>query len=207
MAALLKNTVKKWWILLVLGILSIAVGIIAFCEPEGTFEFLSTVLMIFLIVSGVLRLIEVIRKRSMIPAWGWFLAASIIYLVLAIMIAVLPYGKDLLVAFLAGFAVMMEGIDVIFASVAMKYRRVSGWGWFLALGIITIVMGVMLLAYPMVSMTFVVLLFGFAFVFEGIDLIAFSIALSRLNKAIDNGEKAVRAAVEEAAREAEEENK
>lgn len=200
MASLIKNTIEKWWILLIAGILSLAVGIYAFCNPDGTFEVLSTILMVYLIVSGICKLIAVIKGRRLIPAWGWVLAAAIINIVLAVMVAVLPYGKDLLVAFMAGFAVISEGVDLILTSMALQYNKIKGWGWFLALGIITIVLGVLLLAYPMASMAFVVFLFGFAFEFEGIDLIAFSIALARLNSSIDRKVKEVKTVLTEEAK-------
>jgi len=189
MVDLLKNSIKRWWILLVIGILAIAVGILAFINPLNTFTFLTTVLHIFLIVSGILKIVEVVINRHDIPAWGWNLAAAIIMLVLAVLLVTLPYGPELLLAFLAGFTVIFEGINLIFSSFALRDNGVGGWGWTLALGIITIVLGVWLLSYPIVSMTFVVFLFGFSFLFMGIDLIVSAIALSKLKAAAEKAKK------------------
>jgi len=190
-ANVISDTLKKWWLVLIAGILAIILGVKALFSPVDSFATLSTICVIILIVSGIVKAVNVIKNRNEIPAWGWNLVAALLYVLLGILILSLPLGKDLLLAFMAGFAVTFEGINQIFNAFALKQYEGSGWGWVLALGIITIILGISLISSPIFSMAFVVYFFAFGFIFVGIDLIAASIALSKMKAAVDMGKKAV----------------
>jgi len=194
-ANVISDTLKKWWLVLIAGILAIILGFTALFSPVDSFGTLSTIGVIVLIASGVVKAINVIKNRNEIPAWGWNLIAALLYVLLGILILSLPFGKDLLLAFMAGFAVTFEGINQIFNAFALKQVEGSGWGWVLALGIITIILGISLISSPIFSMAFVVYFFAFGFIFVGIDLIAASIALSKMKAAVDMGTKAVEEAM------------
>jgi uncharacterized membrane protein HdeD (DUF308 family) len=70
-----------------------------------------------------------------------------------------------------GLVFVVEGVVAIL--VAATHRRLAGWGWGLANGAITLLLGILILTmrYPLPVLGILV---GVSFVFSGIDLLAFS---------------------------------
>jgi uncharacterized membrane protein HdeD (DUF308 family) len=69
------------------------------------------------------------------------------------------------------------------AIISLSNRATSGWGWGLANGLVTLVLGLMILTMSPAGMLSVIgLLVGISFLFTGFDLLGFS---SRFHSRID----------------------
>jgi uncharacterized membrane protein HdeD (DUF308 family) len=59
--------------------------------------------------------------------------------------------------------------------VALSHRRIRGWGWGLLNGIVTVVLGGLILSMaPAALMGVLGILVGISFLFSGVDLLVFS---------------------------------
>ena len=59
--------------------------------------------------------------------------------------------------------------------VALSHRQVRGWGWGLANGLVTLLLGLLILTMKAFGLLSVLgILVGISFLFSGIDLLAFS---------------------------------
>ena len=89
-----------------------------------------------------------------------------------------PLSAGLQVAALAyaiGIVFLVEG--VVATIVSLSHTNRSGWGWGLANGIVTLILGVLILSMKAWGLLSVLgILVGISFLFSGFDLLAFSAA-------------------------------
>ena len=75
-----------------------------------------------------------------------------------------------------GVVFLVEGIVAIIAS--LSHQSVEGWRWGLANGIVTLILGLLILSMKAFGLLSVLgILVGISFIFSGIDLIAFASSL------------------------------
>ena len=110
----------------------------------------------------------------------WRLVVSTVFVVAGVsMIQQLgagPAGVVLPVASLSlaiGIVFLVEG--AVASVVSLAHREISGWGWGLLNGLITLILGGLILSLPAASLLTVLgILVGISFLFSGIDLLSFS---------------------------------
>src|SRR5262245_12675859 len=107
-----------WWKLLhiVLAIVFIVAGIVAFIHPGDTFRALAAVFSFFLIFAGTFDIIISISARHEIEVWWLQLVGGIIELALGFWAAGY-YGRSavLLIAWVAAFAIIRGVRDIVLA--------------------------------------------------------------------------------------------
>jgi uncharacterized membrane protein HdeD (DUF308 family) len=107
-----------WWKLLhiVLAVIFIAAGIVAFIHPGNTFAALAAVFSFFLIFAGTFDIVVSISARHEIEVWWLQLVGGIIELALGFWAAGY-YGRStvLLIAWVAAFAVIRGVRDIVLA--------------------------------------------------------------------------------------------
>jgi uncharacterized membrane protein HdeD (DUF308 family) len=107
-----------WWKLLniVLAIVFIVAGIVAFIHPGDTFRALAAIFSFFLIFAGTFDIIISISSRHEIEVWWLQLVGGIIELALGFWAAGY-YGRSavLLIAWVAAFAIIRGVRDIVLA--------------------------------------------------------------------------------------------
>jgi uncharacterized membrane protein HdeD (DUF308 family) len=85
-------------------------------------------------------------------------------------------------AYAVGIVFLVEGIVAMIVSLSHTER--NGWGWGLANGVVTLILGILILTMQGVMVLQVLgILVGISFLFSGIDLLAFSAAFHRTEDA------------------------
>ena len=117
-----------WWKLLhvVLALVFIVVGIVAFIHPGNTFAALAAVFSFFLIFAGTFDIIMSISARHEIEVWWLQLVGGIIELALGFWAAGY-YGRSavLLIAWVAAFAVIRGVRDIVLAFRIREMQRTA----------------------------------------------------------------------------------
>ena len=164
------------------GILLLVLGVMALIFPLVASFWVTAVVAIAFVVGGLVGWVNTLtragRLRGVIAFWR--LVVSTLFLVAGFwMISQMrtgPLAAAAQVASLAlaiGIVFLFEGVVATF--VALSHRQVKGWGWGLANGIVTLVLGVLILTMNPASLLGVIgLLVGISFIFSGIDLLTFS---------------------------------
>lgn len=181
MKNLLKDTMKKWWIVLVLGVLSLAFGCYCVANPALAAEAFSGLIIAYFIASGIVEAAAILYFRNLIPAWGWNFAGALLSVILGILVATTPGSKELLMLMLFASAFFMEAANKISLSFMMKRTGIAHWLLVLLSGILTAVMAGILVAEPAVTFLSIGVLLGCSFIFNGVGGIIASIAMSKAN--------------------------
>jgi uncharacterized membrane protein HdeD (DUF308 family) len=165
---------RNWGWLLALGILMIILGVFAIAAPQVATIAVQLTLGWILVISGVAEGIHAFMARG----WRGFLLellSAILYLVVGVLLLTNPLkGALALTILLAGFLIV-EGVFKIVT--ALRVREHRGWGWLLASGIISVILGLMIWAeWPASGLWVIGLLVGIQLVFTGWALVMLSLA-------------------------------
>jgi uncharacterized membrane protein HdeD (DUF308 family) len=105
------------------GIIGIALGIMTLYNPLASAIALYSVIAIWSIVIGFMRIINGIRLRREIANEGWMILGGIAAIGFGILLLALPQAGALAIAWLVGIYGIIEGI--IFMALAMRMKEVS----------------------------------------------------------------------------------
>jgi uncharacterized membrane protein HdeD (DUF308 family) len=164
------------------GVLMLVLGLLALVFPIMASVWVTTVVAVAFLVGGIVGWINNLMRAKQLSRWltFWRLVVSTVFVVAGVsMIQQLgagPLGAVLPVASLSlaiGIVFLVEG--AVASVVSLAHREISGWGWGLLNGLITLILGGLILSLPAASLLSVLgILVGISFLFSGIDLLSFS---------------------------------
>ena len=164
------------------GVLMLVLGVLALVFPILASVWVTTVVAVAFLVGGIVGWINNLMRAKHLSRWltFWRLVVSTVFVVAGVsMIQQLgagPAGVVLPVASLSlaiGIVFLVEG--AVASVVSLAHREISGWGWGLLNGLITLILGGLILSLPAASLLSVLgILVGISFLFSGIDLLSFS---------------------------------
>jgi len=181
----MKKATKNWWISLLIGIISIGMGIWCFVTPATTFLALTIVFIAGFLANGVFEIIFAFSNKDSHDGWGWTLAIGIIDIIFGIILLANPEIAPAILAYFIGFWLMFQSFWGIGMSMDLKKYERSGWGWLLALAIIGLILSIILLAQPVITGILAAMFIASIFVIYGIFRIILAVRLKHLNKYIN----------------------
>jgi uncharacterized membrane protein HdeD (DUF308 family) len=147
---------KGWGWLLALGIISLILGVVGL-GMTATLTIVSVIFFgVLLLVGGVVQLVEAF-KHSGWKSTFWHVLIALLYIVGGIILVGDPVGGS--VALTLVVAAMLVASGLFRAIVAFQAKGVAGWGWLLFGALLSILLGLMILASWPVSGLWVIGLF------------------------------------------------
>ena len=155
----------RWGWLLVLGIVQIIAGWIAIAVPVVASFAAVAIFGALMIVTAIFQLIHAFRVRSW-PRSAWYGLSGVLYAIAGVLVAIYPVGGALALAVMIAILFIADGaLRVGFATIV---RPMAGWGWLIAGGLASIVVGVVLLiGWPATALWATGLLLGINLIFTG----------------------------------------
>lgn len=156
------------WFSLIVGLISIVVGVWCICTPGTTLAALTVLFIIGFFAAGVLEIclaFTTIRSQG----WGWRLTAGIIDILLGIWLCAMPAGQAAtILVYVIGFYIFFYSAMGIGESVHLSRYGVSGWGWMLFFNIVGVLASFLFLISPVFGGVFVTWLVGLSFISYGL---------------------------------------
>jgi uncharacterized membrane protein HdeD (DUF308 family) len=159
---------KQWWWMLLLGVLMLILGIVAI--SSAVYMLLTTLTMIILF--GITLMIAGIGELvASFWAGQWrgaavHVLAGILYLVLGFVMLNHPAEMAAALTFILGVAFLIGGLFRIVAAMQIKFHN---WGWPLLNGIVTLLLGVLILkGWPDNKAWVIGLFVGIELIFDGL---------------------------------------
>jgi uncharacterized membrane protein HdeD (DUF308 family) len=174
---------QHWGWMLAFGILTIAAGICALVWPAITLLAAAIVFGVQLIVAGIYRLVaafssaESTGTRVMLALLGVLSLIIGLYAVRHVLLTIVA------LALLLGIFWVANGVIELFN--AFSSRETTGRGWVVAMGVVSIVAGVLLLAIPGLSLVVMVFLIGAWLIFFGVMQTSVALQLRSATHAAD----------------------
>jgi uncharacterized membrane protein HdeD (DUF308 family) len=163
------------------GVLLIILGVLALSFPVIASAWVTVMLALAFLIGGILGWIDNLRRARSLSRWHafWRLVIATLFLVTGLWMLI-QFKSGLVPAALQikalataiGIVFLAEGL--VSTGLALSHRQVRGWGWGLANGLITVLLGLLILTMSPAGLLSVLgLLVGVSFIFSGFDLLRF----------------------------------
>jgi uncharacterized membrane protein HdeD (DUF308 family) len=169
------------------GVVMLVLGVLAIVFPVVASVWVTVMVALAFLVGGIVGwIISLARSRRLSGAVTfWRLVVATLFLVIGFwMVRQLTAGPVSAAAQVAALALaigvvfLVEGIVEVIVS--LSHRHVKGWGWGLTNGLVTLLLGILILTMKFFGLLWVVgTLVGISFLFSGIDLLTFSASFHR----------------------------
>ncbi|MCD7969216.1 MAG: DUF308 domain-containing protein [Alistipes sp.] len=179
-----RNSIKYWWVGLLIGVLIFIMGIVVFMHPGESYAALSIVFGLLILLSGIVQLFLGLRMPKN-TGRGWLIASGIIEIVLGIILSFNIAISAVVLPFFLGFWLLFRGLTVIGTAIEMRHEGIRGSGWAIFWAILLIICAFIVLIYPAIGVGAVVIWLGLSFLFAGISMAMLSIQLYSLHKHLD----------------------
>jgi uncharacterized membrane protein HdeD (DUF308 family) len=172
----LEQAASNWWLAVLVGLISVAAGILALAYEEITLLALGLVFGISVLVYGTFALIAAFEPG--VPTSYAVLRVVVgIVAVLAGLVLVVRPGASVLVLLVAvAFWLIIAGIGDLAIGISGPGNRIV----FVLLGLVSIAAGVIILGDPDIGLRTLAILAGIVFIVRGVFEIAAGIQLHRL---------------------------
>jgi uncharacterized membrane protein HdeD (DUF308 family) len=178
---------RNWWVFILRGIVAIAIGILAFVQPQATLIALIAVFAAYAIVDGILAIGAGIAIEGG-PRW-MLIVGGLIGIAIGVLTINRPDVTAIALVYLIAVWAIVTGVAEAVA--AYSFRAVLENEWLLVLsGIVSVVFGVVLIANPGDGVLAVLWLIGIYAILAGIIYIATGFQLRTIHETVKPIEKA-----------------
>lgn len=170
------SAAPPWWLLVVVGVLSIAVGILAVAWPGKTLLLIGWAFGIFLLLSGFADLFAA-RTAGLSPGLRVLrLLLGMLAIAAGILLVIHPAHSVLTAAWVLGLWFVLHGAGELVRGLKFAEDR----AWNLIFGLIGLAAGIIILVNPKVGIVTLVWIVSIGFILRGIVAIALGTAVRRL---------------------------
>jgi uncharacterized membrane protein HdeD (DUF308 family) len=152
---------KEWWMLAVLGAVSIVAGVLAIAYPDVTLLAIGIIFGFYLILAGIFEIVTAILGESESRALNAII--GVVALIAGIVCIRRPDGSVLAVVIVLGiYLIVTGGVRLVFA-----FDEEEGRALAVVAALADLVLGILILALPKVSVVTLALLFGLSLIVRG----------------------------------------
>lgn len=174
------KTVKHWYFPLILGVLFIICGLYVFVSPAETYLTLALLFALSFLVWGLSDMFFSIDNRKSLRSWGWYFVGGLVSLLMGFYLLIHPVVSMEVLPFVVGFMLLFRSFELLGFAFEVKEAGVLNWGNLAIASVLGIIVSFVLLAWPVFTGVWLVVLTGLAFIFTGIASIILSLNLKRL---------------------------
>jgi uncharacterized membrane protein HdeD (DUF308 family) len=181
-----------WQSTLLIGVLTLILGIIVSFKPSGSLNVIAVLVGILVIISGIFQLIRVFDKAEQHRVWLGI--SALLFIVVGVVLIRHLHLTVALFGLLVGITWIVQGIAALIGAFSGSREGAVWWGIF---GAISLIAGIVVVANPSTSITVLAILVGIWFIVMGLFEIVGAFIIRR---AVASGPpSAPRSAGEEAA--------
>ncbi len=169
---------RYWWVYLLRGIFTVILGVLALLLPEVTFTTLVLLLGAYMLAGGILSIVAAVSERRTMSSWGWYVLTAILSLIAGLLVIYNPFAAGMALVYLFAFWVLMAGIAEIATATRLR-KQIEGEGWYIVLGVLTIVFSLLILINPAVGALTLSFMFGIFALVSGSMLLFLAIRLRK----------------------------
>ena len=173
------SLIRKWWLIVLLGVALIVIGVLLLFNTDAAEFTLALLVALALFLAGIDEVVEAQRHRTRWPSY--VLAA--IWIAAGVIALVWPEVTLWALAFTVGIGFILGGIAE--AAVAIRFHRtLPAWGLWLIAGVLSVIAGVLCIAWPDATVLVLAVLLGLWVVMRGVVTTMFGLALRRIRHVV-----------------------
>jgi uncharacterized membrane protein HdeD (DUF308 family) len=161
-----KEVTWGWWLMVLVGVLSVVAGVIVIFKPGDSLATLAVIIGIFLLVDGIIELAHSFmhgtRNRGLVALFG------VITAIVGVLLIRHPIAGVAAVALLIGLWLITVGVIRFVLAFDEPEHRV----WQVIVGLVEILAGIVIVSTPEIGFATLAVLVGIGFILNGCALTA-----------------------------------
>jgi uncharacterized membrane protein HdeD (DUF308 family) len=176
--AQLRDITWGWWLVVLVGVLSIVAGVIILAKPSSSLATLAVIAGIFLLLDGILELIAAFMRST--TNRGLVALLGVLTAVIGVLLIRHPVGGVTAVALLIGIWLIAMGVIRFVTAFDEPRHR----GWHALAGTLELIAGIVIVANPNIGYATLAVLVGIGFILNGIGLTALGWGIRELRRGV-----------------------
>ena len=169
----------SWQATLVLGVLTLILGIIVSFHPSGSLNVVAVLFGILMILSGIFHLIRIFDRDERHRIWAGI--AGLLFIVIGVVLIRHLHLTVALIGLVIGITWVVQGLTALIGGLSGGVRE--GRAWWIAFGVISVIAGIVVVSAPVTSVNALAVLLGIWFIIMGIFEIVAGFLLRRAIRA------------------------
>jgi uncharacterized membrane protein HdeD (DUF308 family) len=173
----LREITWGWWLLVLVGVLSVVAGVIVIFKPGDSLATLAVIAGIFLLVDGILELVSSFvrstRNRGLTALIGALTA------IVGVLLIRHPIGGVTAIALLIGIWLIAVGV----VRLASGFDEPENRTWYVIAGALELIAGIVIVAVPNIGYATLAILVAIGFILNGLGMIALGWAMRQVRRA------------------------
>ncbi len=167
---------ESWQATVVLGALTLILGLIVSFHPAGSLNVVAVLLGILMILSGIFHLIRVFGPGESHRVWLGI--AGLLFIVIGVVLIRHLHLTRALIGLFVGLTWVVQGVTALIGGIAGGARE--GRAWWIAFGVVSLIAGIVVTATPVSSLTVLAVLLGVWSIVMGVFEIIGGLILRRM---------------------------
>jgi len=170
---------RAWQVTLVIGLVTLALGIVVASNPSGSLNVIAVLLGITLLITGIFHLVRAFTGDEGHRVWPGI--AGLLLIVVGVVLIRHLNVTVALIGLLVGISWIAEGVSAL--AIGFSRGPAEGQGWWIFFGIVSLIGGIVVAASPVTTLTAIAILLGIWFIIQGLFMIIAALMLRRaINK-------------------------
>ena len=169
----------SWQATLVLGVLSLILGIIVSFHPTGSLNVLAVLLGIQMILFGIFHLVRIFGRDEQHRIWLGI--SGLLSVVIGVVLIRHLHVTVALIGLIIGLSWIVQGLAAVIGGLGRGLRE--GNGWWIAFGVVSLIAGIVVVAAPVTSLKVMAVLLGIWFIILGLFEIVAGFLLRQAGRA------------------------
>jgi uncharacterized membrane protein HdeD (DUF308 family) len=158
---------RSWQATVVLGALTLILGLIVSFHPGGSLNVVAVLLGIVLICSGIFHLVRIFGPGEAHRVWLGI--SGLLLIVVGVILIRHLHLTTALIGLYVGITWIVQGVSALIAGIAGFGDGPSeGRGWWIAFGALSVIAGIVVTATPVTSITVLAVFLGIWFIVMGL---------------------------------------
>ncbi|HEX7163004.1 MAG TPA: HdeD family acid-resistance protein [Trebonia sp.] len=164
---------RAWQVTLVIGLVTLALGIVVASNPSGSLNLIAVLLGITLLITGIFHLVRAFTGDEGHRVWPGI--AGLLLVVIGVALIRHLNLTVALIGLLVGISWIAEGVSAL--AIGLSRDAAEGQGWWIFFGIISLIGGIVVAASPVTTVTVLAVLLGIWFIVQGAFMIIAALML------------------------------
>ena len=155
---------STWKVTLIAGIITLILGLIVALHPSGSLNVIAVLIGVLLLIGGLFHLIRMFASGASHRVWLGI--SGLLLIVLGVILIRHLHLTVALMGLIIGIAWIVQGLSALAAGLSGAVGE--GRGWWIFFGIVSLIGGIVVTAFPTNSVTVLAVLAGIWFIIQGL---------------------------------------
>ena len=171
----------SWQATLILGVLTLILGLIVSFHPSGSLNVIAVLLGILMILSGIFHLVRVFDPHEHHRVWLGI--GGMLFIVIGVVLIRHLHLTIAAIGLIVGITWIVQGLAALIGGISGGVRE--GRAWWITFGLVSLIAGIVVASTPVSSLNVLAVLVGIWFIVMGIFEIIGAFLLRRAVRTLE----------------------